>query len=140
MDNAKACFKCGVEKPLADFYRHPRMADGHLNKCRECTKRDVTEHRDKSLDKIRAYDRVRGSRRTPEAVARWMENGGREKKRAHQVVKRAVARGDLTPRPCEVCGATDRIHAHHDDYAKALDVRWLCVKHHRQHHAGRMID
>ena len=35
------------------------MADGHLNKCKDCTKLDVNKHRANNLEKIRAYDRER---------------------------------------------------------------------------------
>lgn len=136
----KQCFKCLAVLPLTEFYAHPKMADGHLGKCKTCTKRDVIARRDKNLEKVRAYDRTRGARTKPETYAKWLANGGLIKRTASQAVNYAVRRGYLVKQPCEVCGATDRVHGHHDDYSKPLDVRWLCVKHHRQHHAGRRID
>jgi hypothetical protein len=59
----KICFKCQKEKPLTDFYTHPKMSDGHLNKCKCCTKKDVKEKLDlltstpKGLEKERKRHR-----------------------------------------------------------------------------------
>jgi ribosomal protein S27AE len=45
----------------------------------------------------------------------------------------AIKAGKLIRKPCEVCGEA-KVEAHHDDYNKTYDVRWLCGKHHREHH------
>ena len=40
----KKCFKCNLEKPLTEFYKHSKMSDGHVNKCKICNKKDVSEN------------------------------------------------------------------------------------------------
>jgi len=37
-------------------------------------------------------------------------------------------------KPCEVCNDVNS-EAHHDDYSKPMEVRFLCSKHHKEHHA-----
>ena len=44
----KKCFKCNQLLPLCEFYKHKSMPDGHLNKCKTCTKNDVSK-REKEL-------------------------------------------------------------------------------------------
>ena len=39
----KICFKCNEDKPLSEYYKHKAMGDGHLNKCKDCTKKDTKE-------------------------------------------------------------------------------------------------
>jgi hypothetical protein len=62
------------------------------------------------------------------------------KQKAHSVATVAIKNGRLVAGTCEQCGAvlgrTPRrcIHAHHDDYAEPMKVRWLCSHcHHKLH-------
>jgi hypothetical protein len=55
---------------------------------------------------------------------------------AHRVVRYALKKGRLDKLPCEVCGSTVMVHAHHEDYSKPLDVKWLCNWHHAVAHGA----
>lgn len=57
-----------------------------------------------------------------------------EKTEAHRVIQRLRRKGELKPEPCEVCQSAQNIHAHHDDYTKPLEIRWLCRSHHIEWH------
>lgn len=61
----------------------------------------------------------------------------REKATAWSAVGNAILRGELEkPSYCELCGVSGmKIHAHHEDYSKPLEVLWLCHDCHMSLHS-----
>lgn len=59
MEKQKECFKCSEVKPLSEFYKHSEMADGTVNKCKACNKKDNVENWHKKRPEKVAYDRTR---------------------------------------------------------------------------------
>lgn len=133
----KRCFKCGYVKSLTDFYEHPRMADGHLGKCKTCTIAAVRLNRASKHEQYQQYEHARFKRPARKAQVLRAQRGRRakypEKVRAANKVRWALHTGALQRGVCEVCGAAPT-EAHHDDYFKPLQVRWLCFQHHRAVH------
>lgn len=54
----KKCFKCGIEKSLDNFYKHKKMSDGRLNKCKECTKKDSKDNDKNNSKSKESYDKT----------------------------------------------------------------------------------
>jgi hypothetical protein len=52
-----------------------------------------------------------------------------EKEKARNTLRNAIKGGYIKRCVCEVCG-NPKTQAHHDDYSKPLEVRWLCHQHH----------
>jgi len=149
--SSKTCFKCGIEKVIGEFYKHSMMADGHLNKCKSCTKSDVKSHRDTNLEDHILRDRKRydSDERRAGCIARakarnarcrdavkiskdkWLLNN-KEKRKAHNLVNNKIA--TYKPDSCESCGVKSSLHGHHDDYSKPLQVKWLCTRCHGKVH------
>lgn len=61
-----------------------------------------------------------------------LKGEARMKMNARSYLHVYVKRGKVDRLTCEKCGAVAQ--AHHDDYSKPLQVRWLCKAHHHEHH------
>ena len=136
----KKCFKCSRLLFLLDFYKHPEMEDGHLGKCKECTKTDNTKNREKNVEYYREYDKQRS--KEPHRIALKREQCIEfrkkypEKYKAHRAVSNAVRDGRLTKQPCK-CKEI-KVIGHHEDYSKPLEVIWICRKcHYKLHRKGK---
>lgn len=135
----KKCFKCKKVKPIEQFYAHSQMADGHLNKCKACAKKDVNSRYQNPLVRPRILDYEKRRNQTPERKAAKKayeakvraESPGRIK--ARHAVANAVRDRRLKRLPCSICG-DPKSEAHHSDYRRPLHVIWLCFKHHREAH------
>lgn len=107
-----------------------------------CTKARVRANYASKREQYAAYERVRSRR--PERKAQILDGQkcwraqSPDKYRARTAVGNALRDGRITKTPCEVCGAL-KVQAHHDDYAKPLDVRWLCFRCHREHGHGQTV-
>lgn len=141
----KTCRECGLEKSEDLFYK------GH-RRCKSCYCEEVRRHRLEKSDHYKDYDRNRAGRsdrveararyqktekgklRSAEAKKRWIENNV-VKRGAHVLVGNAIRIGILVkPESCSRCQSSGKVSAHHDDYSKPLEVRWLCSTCHAEHH------
>lgn len=146
----KRCTKCRKVKSLEEFYEH-----GGASQCKACVKAAVKVRRDADLEGHRARDRKRyyEQEKRRQQARRAYENASAEKKRfykrkwaldnmvardCHVKIGNAVSQGRLSkPDQCSRCGESTpsrRLHAHHEDYSKPLEIEWICSKCHGMEH------
>lgn len=121
------------------------MADGHLGKCKECTKKDVQERYNdpEARKRIQAYERKRFQdpkrKEMVREYRRKMRQSDPDKRYVRQTTAAHIRDGRLKRKPCEVC-AEPNAQAHHITYEREnpFNIKWLCFKHHREEHGQKV--
>ena len=72
------------------------------------------------------------------ASQKWRDKN-KIKRNAQSVIQYHIKKGTMKKQPCENCGALDT-QAHHDDYKRAMLVRWLCLECHGKFHKEHEYD
>lgn len=116
--------RCGAEVVAT-----ASIVSGGKKLCRPCIRARKRKYNERSVDYVREWIAAKPGKRT-EYLKRWREKFP-EKARAHGQFRRALRHGVISRKPCEVCG-DQKVHGHHEDYSRPLDVIWLCVRCHGQ--------
>lgn len=131
----KLCRTCNTERESSEFHKRKASKDGLAAKCKLCQKAydDARLKDPKRMEMRRQYQKTeKGKAAHSRACKNWVEKN-QVKRAAHILVGNRIRSGQLIRMPCEVCG-NEESHAHHDDYSRPLEVRWLCDDHHNEWH------
>ncbi len=130
----KQCTGCKRHKPLSEFYREAKQADGHAHRCKTCKRAYGAAWRAANPGYFAAWRAANADALSEYEQPRTAARRTDPKQRARVLLHCALERGDVAREPCLFCGA-ERVEAHHHDYTLPLAVTWLCAPHHRRIHA-----
>ena len=127
----KTCSKCKIKKGSSEFNVRRASKDGFQPLCKECDKKAAERWKENNIDRA-AKTTSTWKKENPKRVAEY--NARHRKNNPEKIIARNSANyaekiGCLIKQPCEICGNI-QVGKHHDDYAKPLEVKWLCTKCH----------
>jgi len=125
MEGERKCYVCKIVKPLTEFWADKAEALGKSYRCKVCENKRYNEVLGPRIRQTAKY-----KKRHQEDTAKWRKKN-LEKTKAYALSQRVP-----TGKECERCGGTGRLHRHHPDYSKPLEIITLCVPCHEAEHHG----
>ena len=135
-DYKKRCVVCGVYKLRSENFYSCVLKNGpeaghkkYGGRCKEC-----------QLEYANGKG-IQGIMGLPVAKRRKLWNEASKRSRikhtdhyeSRAITNTAIRKGVIKRLPCEVCGE-EKSQAHHPDYSKPLEIKWLCHLRHRAIH------
>ena len=164
----KTCSTCNIRKSISEFYKQKKGLLGRTGECKECRKSrsklwgQENKEKKSEMNKLwyRSVDRKayneKWRKNNPEyfkiyykqnteirlACNKRFWDNHPERKKFFGQYQNAIKNGVLIrPKNCTLCGNTGKIHGHHHDYSKPLNVVWMCSDcHHYVHKKVRIKD
>jgi hypothetical protein len=150
-DYKKQCKVCRQTLQASSFSKESRNKDGLMGKCKRCRlakEREYLKTENGVRSRKLALENYKNSGKQKLATTKyWSSVRGQEmkmlghvrdklsgKERTRRLTQYYIYSGKLKRQPCERCGSSDNIQAHHEDYSKPRDVMWLCPIHHAERH------
>jgi len=127
------CSRCKFVKSETEFHRNKSSKTGFNHNCKECHAFFNSQYYIRKSGSIKAYNQQyyqKNKERIRERVDEWTFNN-LEKSRASAIFRMRFRRSGNVRPPCEICGKKPA-DAHHPDYSKPMEVKWLCRGHHIQ--------
>ena len=142
----KRCAKCKIEKSIKDFHRAFYRNNNkwyYQSYCKGCRYQAQRVWNLKNIDIKREKGKIYVRKRRATIIGyKARESAIYRKKypercRAYRILIRALKNKKIKRLPCIVCGSIYKIHGHHEDYFKPLEVMWLCTIHHKEVHKNK---
>lgn len=92
--------------------------------CRDCNTRKLRIYRKTNKGKERTYEAIKRSEK------RYPERGSAWNKLKYALLNKKIKKS----KECQKCFRKEKLYGHHPDYAKPLEVVWMCRGCHADEH------
>jgi hypothetical protein len=160
----KKCTNCLQTKSIAYFYKQKCGLLGRTGECKDCrrlrSRKWNLENKEKKSETAKRWHQINKINRK-EYNEKWRKNNPEyfreyykqnreirlscnkrfwlnhpERYELYKIYRAALYHKKINKLDqCQICGSKEKkIHGHHFDYAKPLEVTWLCVECHKEIH------